>query len=98
MSALDVRRGLLVLLLAGCSTAQWLKPGATPEMAEADARACSSAAQVASQLPRTQTTTMSSGAVIVTEPNEPRDATRQMQEGQRMQECMRQKGYSLRST
>ena len=93
-----MKKGLLVLLLAGCSTVQWQKPGATPEMAETDARACSSAAQVASQLPRTQTTTMASGAVVVTEPNEPRDAARQMQEGQRMQECMRQKGYTLRST
>ena len=93
-----MRKGLLVLLLAGCSTAQWQKPGATPEMAEADARACSAAAQVASQLPRPQTTAMQSGAVVVTEPNEPRDAARQMQEGQRMQECMRQKGYTLRST
>lgn len=93
-----MRKGLLVLLLAGCSTVQWQKPGATPEMAEADARACSSAAQVGSQLPRAQTTTMASGAVVVTEPNEPRDAARQMQESQRMQECMRQKGYTLRST
>lgn len=92
-----MRKALLVLLLAGCSTVQWHKPGATPEMAEADARACSAAAQAASPLPRPQTTTMASGAVVVTEPNEPRDATRQMQEGQRMQECMRQKGYALKS-
>jgi hypothetical protein len=93
-----MRKSLLVLLLAGCSTVQWQKPGATPEMADADARACSSAAQVTSQLPRPQTTTMSSGAVVVTEPNEPRDAVRQMHESQRMQDCMRQKGYTLRST
>lgn len=92
-----MRKALLVLLLAGCSTVEWQKPGATPEVAEADARACSAAAQVASPLPRPQTTTMASGAVVVTEPNEPRDATRQMHEGQRMQECMRQKGYTLKS-
>lgn len=93
-----MRKCLLVLLLAGCSTLQWEKPGATREMAEADARACSASAQAASQLPRPQATTMQSGAVIVTEPNETRDATRQMHEGQRMQDCMRERGYTLRST
>ena len=93
-----MRKAVLVVLLAGCSSVQWQKPGATPEMADADARACSSATQVTSQLPRPQTTTMASGAVVVTEPSEPRDSARQMQEGQRMQDCMRQKGYTLRST
>ena len=39
---------------------------------------------------------MSSGAVVVTEPTQPVDARRQMEEGERMQDCMRQKGYQLK--
>jgi hypothetical protein len=88
---------LAIVLLAGCSTAQWERPGASAEMVDADARACGASAQAASQLPSPQTTMTSSGAVIVTERNEPVDANRQMQEGQRVQSCMRQKGYTLRA-
>jgi hypothetical protein len=94
---MDMRKCLLLLCLAGCSTAHWDRPGASAEMADADARACGASAQAASQLPSPQTTLTSSGAVIVTERNEPLDANRQMQEGQRVQACMRQKGYTLRA-
>jgi hypothetical protein len=88
----------LLLLLAGCGTTQWDKPGATQEMADADARACAAAAESISTVPRPQTTVMSSGAVIVTEPPQGVDAQRRMDEGQRMQECMQKKGYRLKST
>ena len=91
-----MRTALLILLLAGCSSAQWEKPGATLETAQADARACGAAAQAASPLPRPQASTTSSGAVISTEPNGQRDAMRQMEDSQRVQDCMRQKGYTLR--
>jgi hypothetical protein len=36
--------------------------------------------------------------VIVTEPAQGTDSRRQMEEGERMQDCMRQKGYRLKST
>ena len=91
------RRWLAVLLLAGCGTTQWEKPGATAEMADADARACAAGVQTAPALPRAQTTVMSSGAVVVTEPTQPLDARRRMDEGERMQDCMRQKGYRLKA-
>lgn len=90
------RRWLALLLLAGCGTTQWVKPGATVEMANADARACAAGAQATPAQPRSQTTVMSSGAVVVTEPTQPVDARRQMEEGERMQDCMRQKGYQLK--
>ena len=93
-----MRRWLALLLVAGCGTTQWEKPGATQEMADADARACAAAAQTAPTLPRSQTTVMSSGAVITTEPTQPVDARRQMQQGERMQDCMRQKGYTLKGS
>ena len=93
-----MRRWLAVLLLAGCGTTQWEKPGATQEMADADARACAAAAQTAPTLPRSQTTVMSSGAVITTEPAYQADARRQMEQGERMQDCMLKKGYQLKGS
>jgi hypothetical protein len=82
----------------GGNADRWaIKPGATQEMADADARACAASAQAVSPVPRVQTTVMSSGAVVVTEPTQPVDAQRRMDEGQRMQECMRQKGYRLQA-
>ena len=93
-----MKRWLALLLLAGCGTTQWDKPGATQQLADADARACAAAAEAVSPLPRPQTTVMSSGAVVVTEQTLPEDAQRRMEEGQRMQECMRKKGYRLKST
>ena len=92
-----MKKWLALLLLAGCSSTQWDRPGATQEMADADARACAASAQAVSPQPRPQTTVMSSGAVVVTEPAQPVDAQRRIDEGQRMQECMRQKGYTLKA-
>lgn len=92
-----MKKWLALLLVAGCSTAQWDKPGATQEMADADARACAAAAQAVPSQPRPQTTVMSSGAVVVTEPTQPVDAQRRMDEGQRMEDCMRKKGYRLKA-
>lgn len=91
-----MRRWLALLLVAGCGTTQWEKPGATQEMSDADARACAAAAQTAPTLPRSQTTLTSSGAAITTEPAQPIDARRQMEQGERMQDCMRQRGYTLK--
>jgi hypothetical protein len=91
-----MKRWAALLLLAGCSTVHWEKPGVTAEMADADARACAAGAQASSVQPRPQTTVTSSGAVLVTEPTQPVDAYRQMEEGQRMEDCMRKKGYRLK--
>ena len=92
-----MKKWLALLLLAGCATAQWDKPGVTAEVADNDARACRASAQAVSTLPRPQTTVTSSGAVIVTESNQPADAQRAMEEGQRMEDCMRKKGYRLKA-
>lgn len=80
-------------LLAGCaSSVDWQKPGATSEATNADVRACRGAAQATPILGRPQTTP--SGAIL--EPSgTDLNADRQMQEAQRVQDCMRQKGYGL---
>jgi hypothetical protein len=75
------------LLLAGCSTQQWDKSGATPGSTESDARACAALAESYPTAPDRRTTQTS-----VTD----RDADRQLAEAQRREACMRQKGYSLR--
>jgi hypothetical protein len=95
-TAVDMnRRWLALLLLAGCSSVQWDKPGATPASVDVDLRACSTAAQAVPTLPQAKTT--STGAEIQPHPTE-RDADRQLQEGQRVQACMREKGYSPRAS
>jgi len=87
------KRWLGLLLLAGCSSMQWDKPGATPMSVDADLRECSTAAQAVPTVP--QTRTMASGAEIQPHPTD-RDADRQHQEAQRGQACMPEKGYTHR--
>ena len=87
------RRWLVVLVLAACSSVQWDKPGATTAGIDADLRACSTAAQAVPTLSQARTT--ASGAEIQPHPTD-RDADRQLQQGQRVQACMREKGYTLR--
>lgn len=93
-----MKKWVALLLVAGCSTAQWDKPGMTGEMVDADVRACAAGAQASSVQPRPQTTVTSSGAVLVTEPAQPVDAYRQMDEAQRVDDCMRKKGYRLKGS
>jgi hypothetical protein len=76
-----------MLLLVGCSTQQWDKPGATRESVEADSRACGALAGSYPTAPARRTTQTS-----VTD----RDADRQLEEAQRRDACMTRKGYSLR--
>ena len=76
-----------VLLIAGCSTQQWDKPGATTESAEGDARACAALSESYPVAPERRTTQPSI---------DDRGADRQLVEAQRREACMRQKGYSLR--
>jgi len=87
------RRWLVLVLVAGCSSVQWDKPGATAASVDADLRGCSSAAQAVPTLAQPRTT--STGAEIQPHPGD-RDADRQLQEAQRVQACMREKGYTLR--
>jgi len=75
------------LLIAACSTQQWDKPGATPDAAEADARACATLAESYPVAPERRTTQSSI---------DDRGADRQLAEAQRREACMKQKGYSLR--
>jgi hypothetical protein len=87
------RRWLALLLVGGCASVQWDKPGATPEILGADLRACTAAAQAVVSVPPLRTT--STGAEI--QPHATNlDADRQLQEGQRVQACMRDRGYTLR--
>lgn len=88
-----MKKWLALALLAGCSTAQWDKPGATQAGIDADLRACTSAAQAVPTLPQPRTT--STGIEMLPHPSD-RDADRQLQEAQRVQSCMREKGYTLK--
>ena len=87
------KRWLALLLVGGCSSMQWDKPGATPASLDADLRTCTSAAQAVATVPPLRTT--STGAEIQPHPTN-LDADRQLQEGERVQACMREKGYTLR--
>jgi hypothetical protein len=86
-------RWLALPLLAACaSTVDWSKPGATQAEIDADIGACRRAAQGVPTLPRLQTAP--SGAVSQPTGTD-LDADRQMQEAQRVQECMQKRGYRL---
>jgi len=95
-----------ILLLAACSTAQWDKPGATAASVDADLRACTTAAQATPSLPAPRTTSNSVevrsartgiGVQTPTPVGSYGDADNQLQQGQRVQDCMRDKGYMLKS-
>ena len=88
-----MRKWLALVILAGCSSVQWDKPGATQAGVDADLRACGTAAENVPMLPSPRTT--SSGIEMQPHPTE-RDADRQLQQAQRVQACMREKGYSLK--
>jgi len=77
----------VLVILAGCSSVQWQKPGATPEAIDADLRACSSTAEGVSTGPMTRSP---SGDDM--NPAD-RDADSQVE---RVDACMRQRGYSLK--
>jgi hypothetical protein len=93
----------LLLLLAGCSATRWEKPGATADTLDADFGACSASAQALPALPAPRTTSSSvevraapSGGIGVQTAGAYGDADLQLLQAQRVQDCMRQKGYVLR--
>jgi len=88
-----MKKWLALVILTGCSSVQWDKPGATQASLDADLRACTTAAEAAPTVSSLRTT--SSGSEMQPHPTE-RDADRQLQQAQRVQACMRDKGYSLR--
>jgi hypothetical protein len=85
----DLKRWFALVILAGCSSVQWQKPGTSPEAIDADLRACHLAAEAVPTIPSART---ASG--IDMQPAD-RDADRQMQLARRVGDCMRQRGYSL---
>jgi hypothetical protein len=100
-----MRKWLYAVLVAGCSTAQWDKPGATAQSVDADLRSCNAAVQAAPSLPSPRTTSNSvevraapgGGIGVQTPSGSYGDADRQLQQGQRVEDCMRQRGYTLKS-
>ena len=81
-------------LLAACaSTVDWSKPGATQAAIDADVKACRAQADKVPVLPRQQTTTPSGAASYPT--GTELDADRQLVLAQRLETCMRERGYEL---
>ena len=83
---------LALPLLAGCaSTMDWSKPGTDQGQVDADVRACSSAADNVPVVPRQQTAAPSGAANYST--GTELDADRQFVVAQRVERCMRDRGY-----
>ena len=80
-----VKRWIVLVILAGCASVQWQKPGATPEAIDADLRACGS---VVEAMPTGPMTRSPSGDDM--NPAD-RDADGQLR---RVDACMRGRGYS----
>lgn len=92
---MDVKLAWLALpFIAACaSTVEWSKPGATQESMDADLKACRVAAERIAALPRPQTATPASG--MSSPAGTDLDADRQLQQAQRVEACMRGRGYQL---
>jgi hypothetical protein len=92
---MDLKLAWLALpFLAACaSTVEWAKPGATQQAIDADVRACRVAADQVPTLPRPQTAPPTTGAGSPTGTD--LDADRQLQQAQRVEVCMRERGYQL---
>jgi hypothetical protein len=95
---------LCLLLVAGCSTVQWDKPGATAESVDADLRSCHAAVRAAPGMPSPRTTANSpevraspTTGVSVQSAGAYGDADKQLQQGQRVEGCMRSRGYTLKA-
>lgn len=99
-----MKKWLCFLLLAGCSTVQWEKPGATTESVDADLRSCNAAAHATPGMPSPRTTSNSpevraspTTGVSVQSAGAYGDADKQLQQGQRVDDCMRGRGYTLKA-
>jgi len=99
-----MKKWLCLALLAGCSTVQWDKPGATAQSVDADLRSCNAQTQATPGFPSPRTTSNSpevrtspTAGVSVQSAGAMGDADKQLQQGKRVEDCMRERGYSLKA-
>ena len=99
-----MKKWLCLILVSGCSTVQWDKPGATAESVDADLRGCNAAAHATPGMPSPRTTSNSpevraspTTGVSVQSAGSYGDADKQLQQGQRVDDCMRARGYTLKA-
>lgn len=99
-----MKKYLCFLLLAGCSTVQWEKPGATAENIDADLRSCNAAVYATPGMPSPRTTSNSpevrtspTAGVSVQSAGAYGDADKQLQQSQRIDDCMKGRGYTLKA-
>ncbi len=92
---MDLRlASLALLLLTGCaSSLEWSKPGATQEASDADLKVCRLAAESYPGLPRVRTAPPSATGSTATGTDI--DADVQLERAQRVDACMRSRGYQL---
>ena len=85
---------LAVLLLAGCaSNLEWTRPGAAQDAIDTDLKACRLAAESYPGLPRVRTAPPSATGSTATGTDI--DADVQLERAQRVDACMRSRGYQL---
>ena len=99
-----MKKWLCIVLLAGCSTVQWDKPGATAESVDADLRSCNAAVAAMPGMPSPRTTSNSpevrtspTTGVSVQAAGAYGDADKQLNQGQRLEDCMKSRGYTLKA-
>ena len=99
-----MKRWFCLALLAGCSTVQWDKPGATEQSVDSDLRSCNAMTHATPSFPSPRTTSNSpevrtspTAGVSVQSAGAMGDADKQLQQGKRVEDCMRERGYSLKS-
>ena len=97
---MDLKRASLgapllgALLVAGCASGfDWSKPGATQQAIDSDLKACRLIAERAPALPRVRTALPSGTGTYST--GSERDADAQLEQAQRVETCMRERGYQL---
>lgn len=100
-----MKRWLWLALLASCSAVQWDKPGASAESVDSDLRSCNAMSQATPSLPSPRTTSTSpevrtspTAGVSAQSAGAMGDADKQMQQGTRVEDCMRERGYTLKSS
>lgn len=98
-----MKKWLCLVLLTGCSTVQWDKPGATAQSVDADLRSCNAMTQATPGIPSPRTTsntpevrTSPTAGVSVQTAGAYGDADRQLQQSKRVEDCMRDRGYALK--
>ena len=78
-----------LLALAACSTGDWTRSDTPGEQTQADFLACDAAARAAPTVPRPR-------QGFGRNPGDPPDADHQLDIAQRVERCMRNRGYAYR--